>query len=106
VHDAVHAGNNALAAGDSSGTAKHLTEVRAMLGVLGLDPLAQPWAAEAAGGENLRPVVDGLVGVALQQRQAARERRDYAAADAIRERLAALGVAVEDTPQGPRWTLG
>jgi cysteinyl-tRNA synthetase len=50
-------------------------------------------------------VTDGLVTLALQQRQAARARKDYAAADAIRDQLAALGVQVEDTPQGPRWEL-
>jgi cysteinyl-tRNA synthetase len=50
-------------------------------------------------------VTGGLVSVALQQRQAARARKDFAAADAIRDQLADLGVAVEDTPQGPRWEL-
>ncbi len=73
-----------------------------MLGVLGLDPLAAPWSA---GGGDLRAVVDALAGVALEQRQAARERKDYAAADAIRDRLLAAGILVEDTPGGPRWEL-
>jgi cysteinyl-tRNA synthetase len=103
VHEAVRDGNTALAAGDAAGTAKRLAEVRAMLGVLGLDPLSPPWAA--GGGSDLRPVVDALVGVALEQRQAARQRKDYAAADAIRDRLQEAGVTVEDTPRGPRWEL-
>jgi cysteinyl-tRNA synthetase len=103
VHEAVRDGNTALAAGDVAGTAKRLAEVRAMLGVLGLDPLAEPWAA--GGGSDLRPVVDALVGVALEQRQAARQRKDYPAADLIRDRLQDAGVAVEDTPRGPRWEL-
>jgi cysteinyl-tRNA synthetase len=77
-----------------------------MLGVLGLDPLAEPWAAASGGsGDDLRPVVDALVGVALDQRQAARQRKDYAAADAIRDQLQEAGVMVEDTPRGPRWEL-
>ncbi len=105
VHEAVTDGNSALAAGDAAGAAKHLAEVRAMLAVLGLDPLAAPWSA---GGrdDGLRAVVDVLAGVALEQRQAARERKDYAAADAIRDRLLAAGIGVEDTPRGPRWELG
>jgi cysteinyl-tRNA synthetase len=103
VHEAVTDGNTALAAGDSAGAAKHLAAVRAMLAVLGLDPLAAPWPAPGGGG--LRAVVDALAGVALEQRQAARDRKDYAAADAIRDRLLAAGVAVEDTPHGPRWEL-
>jgi len=107
VHDAVRAGNNALAAGDAAGTSSRLGEVRAMLGVLGLDPLADPWTAIPATGSagDLRGVVDALVGIALAQRSAARERKDYAAADAIRDGLSAAGVLVEDTPHGPRWEL-
>jgi len=75
--------------------------------VLGLDPFAEPWASRAGGeGDQLRGVLDGLVSVLLEQRTEARARRDFAAADAIRDRLAELGVLVEDTPSGPRWTLG
>jgi cysteinyl-tRNA synthetase len=104
VHDAVHAGNNALAAGDSSGSAKHLIEVRAMLGVLGLDPLSEPWSA-AGGSAGLREIIDALVKVALEQRQAAKIRKDYDSADAIRDSLTAAGIVVEDTPRGPRWEI-
>ncbi len=107
VHEAVRDGNSALAAGDVAGLAKQLAGVRAMLDVLGLDPLAAPWAAAPGGpaGGDLRPVVDALVSVALEQRQAARQRKDYAASDAIRDRLQDAGVLVEDTPRGPRWEL-
>ncbi len=104
VHDSVRDGNAALAAGDAAGTAKLLAEVRAMLSVLGLDPLAAPWGAGDAGGD-LRPVVDALISVALDQRQAARARKDFAAADAIRDQLLQAGVVVEDTARGPRWEL-
>ena len=104
LHETVRAGNNALAAGDIPATSTRLAEVRAMLGVLGLDPLAEPWAT-AGPGDDLHAVVDALVRVALAQRQAARERKDYAAADAIRDSLRDAGVLIEDTPQGPRWEL-
>jgi cysteinyl-tRNA synthetase len=104
VHDTVRAGNNALASGDTAGAAAALAAVRAMLGVLGLDPLTEPWAS-ASPGDDLHAVVGALVTVALTQRQAARERRDYAAADAIRDDLQAAGILIEDTPQGPRWEL-
>ena len=104
LHDTVRAGNNALAAGDIGTTEIRLAEVRAMLGVLGLDPLTEPWIT-AGPGDDLHAVVDALVGVALVQRQAARERKDYAAADAIRDSLRDAGVLIEDTPQGPRWEL-
>ena len=104
VHEAVTEGNTALAAGDVAGAAKQASAVRAMMAVLGLDPLAEHWSGTNAD-EGLRPVVDALVTVALQQRQAARDRKDYAAADAIRNGLADAGIAVEDTPRGPRWEL-
>ena len=77
-----------------------LTQVRAMLAVLGLDPLARAWAT-AGADDDLRAVVDALVGVALDQRQAAKDRKDFEAADAIRDGLLAAGVVVEDTPDGP-----
>jgi len=104
VHDTIHHGNNALASGDTAALAVSLVQVRAMLGVLGLDPLAREWAGGSADHE-LRAVVDALVEVALGQRQAARDRKDYREADAIRERLHAAGVLIEDTPDGPRWTI-
>jgi cysteinyl-tRNA synthetase len=103
VHDAVTEGNTALAAGDQAGAAKHADSVRAMLAVLGLDPLAAPWTS--AGDSGLRDVVEALVSVALNQREAARARKDYGAADAIRNQLHAAGIVVEDTPAGPRWEL-
>jgi len=103
VHEAVREGNTALAAGDTAGAVKQATSVLAMLAVLGLDPFAAPFADD--GGSGLRDVVDALVSVALEQRQAARARKDYAAADSIREQLLAAGISVEDTPAGPRWEL-
>jgi cysteinyl-tRNA synthetase len=104
VHDAVREGNSALASGGIESAAGSLAAVRAMLGVLGLDPLASPWVSHGAG-DGLREVVGALVKVALDQRQAARERRDYATADTIRDRLHDAGVLIEDTPEGPRWKL-
>jgi len=107
VHTAVRDGNAALGVGDKEAVAAKLREVRGMLGVLGLDPLSETWTGRPGGRDaELRAVVDALVAVALEQREAARGRRDYAAADAIRDRLAAAGVVVEDTPSGPRWSLG
>jgi cysteinyl-tRNA synthetase len=101
VHNTVRAGNNALAAGDRDGVHAALAAVHAMTAILGISPLH--WADTATS--DLLPVVDALVQVAMAQRTAARERKDYAAADAIRDQLSAAGIVVEDTPSGPRWTL-
>ncbi len=103
VHDAVRDGNTALADDDDATTAATLAAVRGMLGVLGLDPLDPQWAT--GSDDRLAAATDGLVALALEQRQAARARKDFAAADAIRDQLTTLGVSVEDTPHGPRWEL-
>jgi cysteinyl-tRNA synthetase len=105
VHTAVRQGNAALAADDKENAVARLAEVRAMLGVLGLDPLDAMWAGPARG-EDLHGVVDALVKLVLEQRQAARERKDYATSDAIRDRLTQAGLAIEDRADGSRWTLG
>jgi cysteinyl-tRNA synthetase len=104
IHETVRQGNTALADDDDAAVAAALGSVRAMLGVLGLDPLDPQWAT-GGSDERLTQVTDALVSLALEQRQAARARKDFAAADAIRDQLTALGVSVEDTPQGPRWEL-
>ena len=106
VHASVRDGNQALSASDKGGVRVSLAQARAMLDVLGLDPLAPPWAAAAPGtGQRLHDVLGSLVKLTLQQRDAARARRDYATADVIRDGLDEIGIQVEDTPEGPRWEL-
>ncbi len=105
VHDTIREGNTALTNGDEAGIRGALTEVRAMLGVLGLDPLDPAWRG-AEQKDELKPVVDALVKLALEQRAQARARKDWSAADAVRDQLKNAGIQVEDTPAGPRWTVG
>jgi cysteinyl-tRNA synthetase len=108
VHTTVRQGNAALSEDDKDTVAKTLADVRAMLGVLGLDPLDARWqstGADAGRGGELRGAVDALVRLVLDQRQAARARKDYVTADAIRDELKQAGLVVEDTPSGPRWEL-
>lgn len=105
IHKVVRDGNTALGAGDIEAVRAHATSVVSMLEVLGLNPQADNWRAAAGASDRLTDVVDDLVKVALEQRQAARERKDYAAADAIRDGLTAAGITIEDTPEGPRWTV-
>ena len=104
VHTAVRQGNSALSADDKESAVARLAEVRAMLGVLGLDPLDPHWSG-ADRGDDLHGVVDSLVRLVLEQRQQARSRKDYGTADAIRDQLVQAGLEIEDTPTGSRWTL-
>ncbi|MGC3953369.1 MAG: cysteine--tRNA ligase [Propionicimonas sp.] len=66
---------------------------------------ASPASIQPGDEGNLRPVVDGLVKAMLAQRQEARARKDWAAADAIRDQLSELGLKITDTPTGPEWAL-
>jgi cysteinyl-tRNA synthetase len=106
IHDVVREGNTALAAGNVKAAAGALGSVRAMLSVLGLDPQDPAWATGSGAESGLRSTVDALVALALEQRAAARARKDWSAADAVRDQLKQAGVVVEDTPQGARWTIG
>ena len=103
LHGAVRDGNKLLADGDSSRLRESLAAVRAMLAVLGLDPLDAVWRMETRGASA--GVVDALVAALVDQRQEARARRDFATADAVRDRLREAGVDLEDTPAGTRWTV-
>ncbi len=105
LHDAVREGNALLAAGDSAALRGALGAVRAMLNVLGLDPADPAWHHDGAESARLRDAVDVLVAHALEERQAARHRKDFVAADAVRDRLAAAGIVIEDSPSGSRWSL-
>ena len=96
-------GNTALAADDLSAVKTAASEIRGALAILGCDPFDPIFATTANSDER---VLDGLVSLALEQRAAARARKDFAAADAIRDQLAALGVVIEDTAQGTRWSIG
>jgi cysteinyl-tRNA synthetase len=104
VQKRITAGNSALAAGDDGELMAALGDVRAMLGILGVDPLDVHWSG-AGAVDDLRATIDDLVSLALEQRAAARARKDWAAADEVRKQLNEAGVIIEDTPSGPRWTL-
>ncbi|GAA2141513.1 cysteine--tRNA ligase [Glycomyces algeriensis] len=103
IHDSAREGNAALDAGDDAAAARHAAAVRAMLDQLGLDPLDPHW--DDPGDAKLHGAVDALVKLALEQRAEARARKDYAAADRIRDELSGAGITVKDTPRGPVWTV-
>ena len=104
ISEALRVGNTAITAGDQAVIASSANEIRGALEVLGCDPF-DPAFATAAAGEDMTAALDGVIQLALAQRTAARERKDFAASDAIRDGLAALGITIEDTAQGPRWSI-
>jgi hypothetical protein len=62
--------------------------------------------AAAAGGADPRPVIAPFVDALLALRARARDARDWAMADLVRDRLAAAGVEVRDGAEGSTWVLG
>jgi len=102
LSETVKNGNNALAANNLSALTIAVAEVRGSLSILGCDPLDEAFLGSSVTNTD---AVDGLISLALQQREAARARKDFAASDAIRDQIAALGIVIEDTPQGPRWQI-
>jgi len=105
IHDVVREGNRMLADGDVGGARGAAGSVRAMLGVLGLDPADPTWGPAAGSDEKLVAAVDSLVAGLVAERAEARAAKDFARADAIRDRLKAAGIALEDTPTGAKWTV-
>ncbi len=56
-------------------------------------------------GDDDLPLPIAEIEALLEQRNHARAQKDFARADQIRDRLQALGIVIEDSPQGPKWRL-
>ena len=102
IHTTVRAGNKALATGNEAEARTLAGQVRAMAHVLGFDPLEWEDGAQASGADA---ALDALVQAELERRTQARADKDFATADAVRDRLAAAGITITDTPDGPTWSL-
>jgi len=98
ISESMRIGNSA--GEDKKVLAKTAGVIRGALSVLGCDPKDAAFAAT----ESHNDAIDGLIKLALEQREAARLRKDFAAADQIRDQIASLGITVEDTANGPRWS--
>ncbi len=104
IHEVVRAGNKALA--DGAEASEQAGQVRAMLDVLGLDPADPGWASQASNDDDkLRGAIDVLIEALLEDRATARADKDWARADAIRDRIKAAGIEIDDTPSGPKWSM-
>jgi cysteinyl-tRNA synthetase len=105
IHDAVRLGNKQLAENDVEALKSTFAHIVNMLDVLGLNPADPAWGEKRGNDEKLTQAIDVLVAGLLEQRAQAREAKDWAAADAIRDRIKAAGIEVEDTPDGPKWSI-
>jgi cysteinyl-tRNA synthetase len=98
ISESMRIGNSS--ADDKKIITKTAGEIRGALSILGCDPQDQVFASSKSNDLAM----DGLIKLALEQREAARVRKDFQAADQIRDQIAALGITVEDTSNGPRWS--
>ena len=98
ISESMRIGNSS--ADDKKIIAKTAGEIRGALSILGCDPQDPAFASSKSNDLAM----DGLIKLALEQREAARVRKDFQAADQIRDQIAALGITVEDTSNGPRWS--
>jgi len=103
ISENLRLGNQAITDNDIPAISKNADEIRGALEILGCDPFDAAFGS--SGGSDLSKALDGVITLALAERVAARERKDFAASDAIRDGLAALGITIEDTAQGPRLSI-
>jgi cysteinyl-tRNA synthetase len=111
----------AMADADADGAARAALELEAAIAAWSADTLQSDEADRAraalrtmivrlgeaaiAGLRDPRTVVGPYVGVLLDLRAAARAEHRYDLSDLVRDRLAAIGVEVRDTADGPEWHL-
>ncbi len=118
IHEHLKLGNIAIDEGDAALVRKQQILVRSMLDVLGLDPASPQWRSELGVGSGSvgrgscaygvsaeHGALDALVRALIAERAEARAAKDWARADALRDRLAAAGVAVADGRDGASWKL-
>ena len=82
---------------ERAGMAARLRASAELMGLLSADPEA--WCRGGGDAESDDAEIDALVAA----RQAARDQRDFAEADRIRDELIGRGILIEDGPSGARW---
>ncbi|QWW19792.1 cysteine--tRNA ligase [Schaalia sp. 19OD2882] len=109
LHEHVKLGNSAIDAGDVTAVRREQVLVRSMLDVMGLDPASAQWRSGLGLGVGVgsaeREALDALVQAIVGERAQARAAKDWARADALRDRLAAVGIVLEDGRDGASWHL-
>jgi cysteinyl-tRNA synthetase len=100
LFNVVRATNRATEPLEKRALAESLRAGAWLLGLLTQDPAA--WFGTGSGPKGDDAEIDSLV----KQRDAFKRQRNFKEADLIRDRLAAQGIVIEDTPQGARWRRG
>ncbi|KQZ22669.1 cysteine--tRNA ligase [Microbacterium sp. Root553] len=103
IHSSIRSGNALLDDGKIDEARQDVMDVIAMTNILGLNPHASAWSESGDGATA--SALDALVQTMITQRAQARADKDWAAADRIRDAIAAAGITLEDSPAGTHWSI-
>jgi cysteinyl-tRNA synthetase len=105
LHESVREGNASLDSALMDQVARNYAEVLAMVDVLNINPLAKFWQGAGLSADAMS-ALDGLVRSLIEQRNLARDSKDFETSDRIRDQLKAVGVVLEDSAGSTHWSLG
>ena len=111
--DGTENSNDSISSKDSIGIlVNSVLTLRAMLDVLGLDPLSEPWKQDTLhllsdnpANSKDREILSCLIEQMIEERQQSRKSKNWELADRIRDNLTESGIVIEDTPSGTRWKI-
>jgi cysteinyl-tRNA synthetase len=103
IFDLVRLANSLLE--DSSTNKETFKAVRKVFKELGGDVLGIVKDQYQQQDQVDEAMLDKMVGVIIEQRNAARQKKDFAAADALRDKLEEIGIVLEDTTNGTAWRM-
>ncbi len=98
LHNTIREGNAAIDSHAREQVRQALNQVLQITNVLNVNPLAPHW-------RQVKNVDAELIEKLIDDRNAARARKDFAAADAIRDELTAMGVTLEDAANKTNWSM-
>lgn len=105
LHETVRESNSSLDGELLDEAARGYAQVVSMLNVLNINPSGSFWK-RSGFSEDAMTALDGLVRSLIEQRNQARDNKDFQTSDRIRDQLKAVGVVLEDTADSTHWSLG
>ena len=105
LHESVRAGNTALDKDKLEDAAEAYFAVLGIVTVLNINPLDSIWRSQATTDEALKSL-GILVESLIEQRNSARENKDFETSDRIRDQLKIAGITLEDEAGSTNWRLG
>jgi cysteinyl-tRNA synthetase len=105
LHESVRAGNAALDSDKFEEATEAYFAVLGIVNVLNINPLDIVWQSQGSADEALKSL-DILVQSLIEQRNVARENKDFETSDRIRDQLKIAGITLEDEAGSTNWSLG